>query len=103
MWISFLRDQFVFWSKSAKNWLLYALVVVFAMLDDFLNSKRQGNVWIMERFKTIDDSIVTQKENNPSLAKDEKDRNARDGSTALNYVPQLVGGRYQTETYLELS
>ena len=48
----------------------------------------------MERFKTIDDSIVTQKENNPSLAKDEKDRNARDDSTALNCVPQLVGGRY---------
>lgn len=46
----------------------------------------------MERFKTIDDSIINQKENNPSLAKDEKDRNAQEG--IINFVPQLVGGRY---------
>lgn len=51
----------------------------------------------MERFKTIDDSIVSQKENNPSLAKDEKDRNARDSSANLNYVPQLAGGRYHSK------
>lgn len=48
----------------------------------------------MERFKAIDDSIVTQKENNPSLANDEKDRSARDSSATLNYVPQLAGGKY---------
>lgn len=50
----------------------------------------------MERFKAIEDGIVTQKENNPSLANDENDRNARDSSATFNYVPQLAGGRYQS-------
>ena len=42
----------------------------------------------MERFKAIDVSVVDQKENNPFLAKDEKDRIAQDGNAAVNYVPQ---------------
>ena len=41
----------------------------------------------MERFKTVDVSVIDQKENNPSLAKDEKDRNAQDGNATVNYVP----------------
>ncbi|XP_078360900.1 uncharacterized protein LOC144645268 isoform X2 [Oculina patagonica] len=45
----------------------------------------------MESFKTIDGSIITQKENNPSLAKDERDRSAQEGNSNLNFVPQLAG------------
>lgn len=48
----------------------------------------------MESFKTIDDSIITQKENNPSLAKDERDRSAQEGNANINFVPQLAGGKY---------
>ena len=46
----------------------------------------------MECFQTIDDGIITQKENNPSLAKDKQDRSAQEGDVNLNFVPQLVGG-----------
>lgn len=42
----------------------------------------------MERFKTTDVSVIDQKENNPSLAKDEKYRNAQDDNATVNYVPQ---------------
>ncbi|XP_020628467.1 centromere protein J-like [Orbicella faveolata] len=42
----------------------------------------------MERFKTIDVGVINQKENNPSLTRDGKDRNAQDGNAILNYVPQ---------------
>ena len=56
----------------------------------------------MERFKNIDVTVIDQKENNPSLAKDEKDRNAQDGNATVNYVPQA--GTYNDinfdETYL---
>jgi len=47
----------------------------------------------MERFKTIDVGVINQKENNPSLTRDGKDRNAQDGNAILNYVPQ-AGGRF---------
>ena len=47
----------------------------------------------MERFRTIDVSVINQKENNPSLARDEKDRNTQDGNATLNHVPE-AGGRY---------
>lgn len=40
----------------------------------------------MERFKTIDVTVIDQKENNPSLAKDEKDRNVQDGNATVDYV-----------------
>lgn len=47
----------------------------------------------MERFKATDDSFITQKENNPSLAKDGKDGSAQVGN-AVNFIPEQVGGRF---------
>lgn len=48
----------------------------------------------MERFKTIDVTVIDQKENNPSLAKDEKDRNVQDGAATVDYVPHDQAGTY---------
>lgn len=50
----------------------------------------------MARFKAIDDSAIIQKENNPSMAKDEKERSVQREvlvvNANLNFVPQ-GGGR----------
>ena len=53
----------------------------------------------MERFKAVDAGVITQKENDPSLAKDENDRilqrEITDSNTKLNFAQQ-VGGECST-------